>query len=339
MGSETTRARPFRPDPMAKSASYIGGSEQGPRALRQGGRLLALGLGFLAMGCMPAGRGESLVPKPRPASLSVPAAPSAASAELRQYYRVLQQDLLTRGLLRTDGGGPDTPYDAEDLATNFEAISFYNEYAGRGGGATGGLSRWSGPVRIQAEFGPSVPDGQRLVDNERVASFATRLGRITKHPISAVQRRGNFHVIFAGKDDGAFVADRVRALLPNISQSDFQLFVDPPRTHYCFVLAGGAQSSPFDYIRGVALIRAEHPDLVRNSCIHEEIAQGLGLLNDSPKARPSIFNDDDEFAFLTSHDEKLLQMLYDPRLTTGMSAEEARPITRIIARELMGQPL
>ena len=89
----------------------------------------------------------------------------------------------------------------------------------------------------------------------------------------------------------------------------------------------------------MALIRAEHPDLVRRTCIHEEIAQGLGLPNDSPTARPSIFNDDDEFALLTSHDELLLKMLYDPRLKAGMTADEARPVARIIARELMGQTL
>ncbi|MEM7320471.1 MAG: DUF2927 domain-containing protein, partial [Pseudomonadota bacterium] len=53
----------------------------------------------------------------------------------------------------------------------------------------------------------------------------------------------------------------------------------------------------------------------------------------------SIFNDDDEFALLTSHDEKLLAMLYDPRLKQGMSADDARPVSRIIARELMGQDL
>ena len=86
-------------------------------------------------------------------------------------------------------------------------------------------------------------------------------------------------------------------------------------------------------------MRAEQPDLMRLSCIHEEIAQGLGLPNDSPRARPSIFNDDDEFALLTSHDEKLLTMLYDPRLKPGMTAQEAAPVVRIIARELMGQSL
>ena len=75
------------------------------------------------------------------------------------------------------------------------------------------------------------------------------------------------------------------------------------------------------------------------SCIHEEIAQGLGLANDSPTARPSIFNDDDEFALLTKHDELLLKMLYDPRLQAGMSAEEAAPVTRVITRELTGGPV
>uniref|UniRef100_UPI0035139E9E DUF2927 domain-containing protein n=1 Tax=Cognatishimia sp. TaxID=2211648 RepID=UPI0035139E9E len=90
-------------------------------------------------------------------------------------------------------------------------------------------------------------------------------------------------------------------------------------------------------LSAVAVVRAEHPDLLRRSCYHEEIAQGLGIVNDSPFARPSIFNDDDEFALLTSHDEALLNMLYDPRLRIGMSASEARPIIQILARERTGE--
>ncbi len=78
------------------------------------------------------------------------------------------------------------------------------------------------------------------------------------------------------------------------------------------------------------------PDLFRLSCIHEEIAQGLGLANDSPLARPSIFNDDEEFGLLTQHDERLLAMLFDARLRPGMTAEEAEPVLTQIASELMG---
>ena len=84
------------------------------------------------------------------------------------------------------------------------------------------------------------------------------------------------------------------------------------------------------------LVKAEHPDLLRLSCIHEEVAQAMGLANDSPQARPSIFNDDEEFALLTRHDELLLKMLYDPRLKLGMTPAEARPTVQRIAREYLG---
>jgi hypothetical protein len=74
---------------------------------------------------------------------------------------------------------------------------------------------------------------------------------------------------------------------------------------------------------------------MRKSCIHEEMAQSLGLTNDSKSARPSIFNDDEEFALLTRHDELLLKILYDKRLKPGMNNKIALPIVRQIAEELM----
>jgi hypothetical protein len=70
--------------------------------------------------------------------------------------------------------------------------------------------------------------------------------------------------------------------------------------------------------------------------VHEELAQGLGLANDSPLARPSIFNDDEEFALLTPQDALMLRMLFDPRLQPGMSLDEARPIIDQMAQELLG---
>ena len=74
---------------------------------------------------------------------------------------------------------------------------------------------------------------------------------------------------------------------------------------------------------------------MQKSCIHEELAQGLGLANDSPHARPSIFNDDDEFATLTRQDELFLKMLYHPKLQPGMTIETAAPIVRKLAEVLV----
>lgn len=323
----------FRADPL-------------PRFLPIRSLVALLALGALAACEMPPR--TSPVPPARPAGLAPAgfevAAASAASQDLARYYSAVQNDLLTRGLLRTDGGGPDTPYDAEDLERNFINIAFFNEYSGNapvptGGRSSGRLSRWTAPVRIGVEFGPTVPLDRRDKDRASIQSYAARLGRLTGHPVSTTERNANFHVFVAGLDDGPFVQDRLRRLVPGISEQQLDLFVNLPRDFYCFVFAATAPDAPYTYVRAVALIRAEHPDLVRLSCVHEEIAQGLGLSNDSPAARPSIFNDDDEFALLTSQDEKLLAMLYDDRLVQGMSAEEARPVIRIIAREKMGLSL
>lgn len=319
-----------------------------PRALTVARRYRFLGL--LCLATTLAGCDLTTIPSDAPqtsaaTSAPAPVARSAKSQDLARYYASLQNDLLTRGLLRTDGGGPDTEFSPDDLARNFETIAFFDEYSRgsatslRGTGSSGQLSRWNGPVRINTEFGASVSLDQRKQDQANISAYAKRLARITGHPISSTQNNGNFHVFVAGEDDTAFVQTRLKQLVPNISQAELNLFANLPRSYYCLVVAVSDARSTYTYTRAVALIRAEHPDLVRLSCIHEEIAQGLGLPNDSPAARPSIFNDDDEFALLTTHDELLLRMLYDPRLPPGMTADQARPAARIIARELMGQQL
>ena len=90
---------------------------------------------------------------------------------------------------------------------------------------------------------------------------------------------------------------------------------------------------------GLVVIGSETRGILRRACLHEEIVQSLGLANDHPDVRPSIFNDDGEFALLTEHDEHLLRILYDPRLEIGMTAEEAMPIVRrIVAGIPLGRP-
>ncbi|MEQ9695671.1 DUF2927 domain-containing protein [Shimia sp. SDUM112013] len=277
-----------------------------------------------------------------PAPTTAPQPQSEASRALQTYYTNVQADLLARGLLRTDGGGPDTPYTPDMLARNFEQIAFYDEYARGGGlrpssGGAGQLRRWSGPVRISAEFGASVPRDMRSQDTATIRSFAARLAGVTGHPISYGGGRANFHVLVMGEDDRNQLQARLQQILPGASPTTLSLFTNVPRSIHCLVVAFSASENDHDYRTAVALVRAEHPDLMRKSCYHEEIAQGLGLANDSPQARPSIFNDDDEFALLTTHDESLLAILYDPRLGLGMTLDQARPVVRILAREQAGR--
>lgn len=282
------------------------------------------------------------VSKPQEPPVAPPPSRSAESKALATYYRQVQSDLLARGLLRTDGGGPDTPFTPEMLARNFEKIAFYDEYTSGAGlqrapDQAGYLRRWAEPVRVKLHFGASVSEAQKAKDNATVARYIPRLANVTGHPMRQTAGKANFNVLIMGADDRSEIEALLDQLLPTASLETRALFTNPPRQIYCFVVTQATEAAPHTYTSAVALIRAEHPDLLRKSCLHEEIAQGLGLTNDSPYARPSIFNDDEEFALLTTHDEKLLTMLFDARLTPGMSPEDARPITYILSREQTNQ--
>lgn len=282
-------------------------------------------------------------PPERPAVEPTPPEPTPEltdeSRALQTYYRRLQNDLLAQGLLRGDGGGPDAPYTDTMLARNFVRIALFDEFYTTGGSlrvqeTVSRVRRWDRPVRMKVDFGRTVPDDQRVRDKSTVATYAARLGRISGVPVSQVTSGANYHVIIANQSDRDETEARIRDVVPNIGRNVLNAMVNPPRDQLCVVVAFSEEDGS-TYAKAIAVIRAEHPDLLRSACIHEELAQGFGLANDSPLARPSIFNDDQEFGLLTAHDENLLRMLYDPRLRTGMSAAEAAPIAREIARELM----
>jgi hypothetical protein len=276
-------------------------------------------------------------PAPAPAP---PAVPSAESRELETFYARVEANLLAQGLLRTDGGGADAPFTAADLVRNFERIALFEEYANIGGRIVARqtpsrLHRWEEPVVLQLEVGARVPVSKAARDRVSLAALAGRLSRISGLSVRTAQTGGNFHVFIVNEDDRKELAPRLRSIIPGISDAALQIALDLPRSTYCLVFAWDPDDDGA-YEKAVAVIRAEHPDLLRLSCIHEEVVQGMGLSNDSPDARPSIFNDDEEFALLTTHDEMLLRILYDRRLRPGMRAEEAMPIVREIAEELMG---
>jgi hypothetical protein len=307
-----------------------------------GSGLIALTLAACTQGVGPAAPVLKPLAHPdAPASAVAPAQvaqpTSQASAQLRSYLNQVQNAQLGQGLLRRDGGGVDTPFTDTMLARNFEQIALYNEYdasfLGRGGPSP--LRRWASPVRMDVIFGAGVPPSQRNSDTADIRSYAARLGRVTGHPVS-MGKRANFIVIIAGEDDRTEALAQAAARLPGITASSLAPLNNLRADIYCVVAAYASGQGANTFTTALAVIRAENPSLLRRSCIHEELAQGMGLANDSPTARPSIFNDDDEFALLTRHDELLLQMLYDPRLAVGMTAPEARPIIRTLAAELAG---
>jgi len=301
--------------------------------------------GLALVGCVASPQAPRTAPnapaRPSPAAVLVPQTPpSAASEAVRMHFARVQADLLSNGLLRTDGGGRDTPFTDRMLAENFIRIALYDEYVRGPGGpiqrqTASRLRRWETPVRVGLRFGASVSPQSRATDTARVRSYLARLSRLTGHPIALSDSAPNFMLYIVNEDERRALGPIVNAALPGLSSGELAGITNMPLSTYCLVYAM-SEGSTGRYSRAFAVIRSEHPDLLRLSCMHEEIAQGLGLANDSPRARPSIFNDDEEFALLTGQDELMLRMLYNPALRTGMTEVEARPIIESLARALVG---
>lgn len=74
------------------------------------------------------------------------------------------------------------------------------------------------------------------------------------------------------------------------------------------------------------------PQEVRD-CLHEELAQALGPLNDLYRLPESVFNDDNFHTVLTGFDMLILRAYYAPELGSGMTREEAaRRLPDLLAR-------
>ncbi len=68
-------------------------------------------------------------------------------------------------------------------------------------------------------------------------------------------------------------------------------------------------------------------------CLHEELAQAIGPLNDLYRLPDSVFNDDNVHTVLTGFDMLILRASYDPELHTGLTrAEVAARLPAILAR-------
>lgn len=249
-------------------------------------------------------------------------------------YAAYEAMLHAKGKLRTETVAADAPFDAADLARNYARIALAREADPTRPGGDDNLSpsplrRWQGPLRYRLSGGAVT-----AADRAEVAALMGRVARLTGLDIAEASGQDtNFLILVTVPEERERVAAGLAESTPRFAET-FGFW----RRHSSLICVADnlvAREAPHGIVAAMVVIGAETQGLLRRACLHEEIVQSLGLANDHPEVRPSIFNDDGEFALLTGHDALLLRLHYDPRLTPGMTAEEAMPTVRRIARELM----
>lgn len=275
-------------------------------------RIMRLGLGYMAVAIL-----------------------LSACSSARETYRLHSDILTTSGMLRTERMPTDASFSNSVLAENFERIAFNREYRRENDQLVARttparLSRWEQPIKYSLR-GEATTDADRAEYHD----FIARLAELTGLEFVEEGEDGapNLTILFLGAEERlAFKADleekgRARNM-PLIIQ-----WVDDVY-HTCVGQVAFDDLESGQIVGAMIVIKGELEGVLRSSCIHEELTQTLGLMNDDPGVRPSIFNDDQEFALLTEHDEILLRILYDRRLRPGMQADEARPLLPEIIEEI-----
>ena len=257
-------------------------------------------------------------------------------AKLRKYYSRLEKRKTSLGLLRQDGGGADTPFDVDDIVEAFEQLAFYNEYdidknKLLPNSNAVSLAKWKSNTNISVRFGGSVDKKQKDKDLQEINGLISNLSKITNHEIKVSQQNVNMYVVVANQKEINDLIDEIGLQRPEFDPKRIPIITQLPKDIHCMAMTSMSSEPNSAISSALVIIRNELPDIMRRACIHEEIAQSLGLTNDSHFARPSIFNDDDEFATLTKFDKILIQILYDHRLKPGISKKEASQLVRQIA--------
>lgn len=264
--------------------------------------------------------------------LSALALLAACAPTTETRYRWALEAYSAQGRMRAETEPADAPFGNAELIRNFESIAFHKEFADgdalRVETTPVTLVKWESPVRWTL-----TGDGATPQDREAYRKLTARLERLTGLDFQEEEEEPDIFILIAtrrGRDLFLDAIDRMGAgdrmgLIAEWARNDL---------YPCVGQVGRSRTPEGWENKATIVIKDETEGLLRLSCIQEELVQTLGLLNDDAAARPSIFNDDQEFALLTRHDEYLLRILYDPRLEYGMSAEEGMPIVREIVAEI-----
>ena len=259
--------------------------------------------------------------------------------KLRKYYNRLEERKLSLGLLRQDGGGTDTPFNVEDIVEAFEQLAFYNEYKiGENQLLPNtdmvNLGKWNSTINISMRFGNSVAAKQKDKDLMDIHNLLLILSKATEHKMKISNKNVNMYIVVGNQKEVAELTSKIGANLPEFDPKRIPIITKLPKDIHCLAMTSMSAGPNSEIKFALIIIRSELPKLMRIACFHEEIAQSLGLTNDSHLARPSIFNDDDEFATLTRLDKILLRILYDNRLKSGISQQNSSQLVRKIAKEI-----
>lgn len=93
-------------------------------------------------------------------------------------------------------------------------------------------------------------------------------------------------------------------------------------------LSGFRKDDDYRILGSTVVLTTDVGNAVFDDCAYEELLQALGPINDTDKVPWTMFNDDVQKGYFDIYDQLLLNILYDPRVRPGMTAQEVQAVLR-----------
>lgn len=204
-----------------------------------------------------------------------------------------------------------------DMARDFLDLAFSLE----SGRTLSTLTRFEGPITVTVTGAPPPSLGSDLtrllhrLRNEAGINISAKSGGPANITIQAVTRA----------DIRKYLPQAACFVVPNVSSlAEYKAHRRTPKTSWSRLKKREKLAIFIPNDASAQEIR---------DCLHEELAQALGPLNDLYRLPDSVFNDDNVHTVLTGYDMTVLRAYYDPSLKTGMTRSEvADRIPGILAR-------
>ena len=174
----------------------------------------------------------------------------------------------------------------------------------------GRVRKFDEPVRIFIESAGGRDRRGELA--HVVADIRTRINHLDI-AVTSDRREANFVVRLVSERK---LKSTIRALYGNDRAKRIQKVLNPE------CLSGIGKDERFRIRRAEVILPVDAGDFTFYDCAYEEMLQALGAINDDASVPWTMFNDDVQMGFFDVYDQYLLNILYDPRISAGMTRDE-----------------
>ena len=201
-----------------------------------------------------------------------------------------------------------TDFTNEEIREGFFKIAFGAEL--QLDKPVGRVRKFDEPVRIFVEA-TGAPERRNELANV-VADIRSRVNHLDID-LTTDRRAANFVVRLVPERR---LKSTIRALYGDDRARQIQKELKPE------CLSGIGKDETFRIRRAEVILPVDVGDFTFYDCAYEELLQALGAINDDASVPWTMFNDDVQMGFFDVYDQYLLNILYDPRVTPGMTRDE-----------------